>query len=91
MTNQNDASATAAMEDDFRTFASAALKVNGHLAQALSPEQGHAVDLALQGGARVHLEFGPVPEFESVRLVLVEREGTRHLLASISINTGTLQ
>jgi hypothetical protein len=91
MTNQIDTSTTAAMEDDLRALAFAALKVNGHLAQGLSPEQGHAIDHALRGGAQVHLEFGPVPGFESVRLVLVEREGTRHPLASISINTGTLQ
>lgn len=91
MNNQIDTPATTTVEDDFRAFATAALRIGGHLLQGMSPEQEHAIEGALRSGARLHLEFGPVPAFESVRLVLVEREGARHALTNISINAGTLQ
>ena len=79
------------MENVFRTFASAALKIGGHLLQGMSPKQEQEIEAALGAGARLQLEFGPVPAFESVRLVLIEREGARHPLTNISINKGTLQ
>jgi hypothetical protein len=78
-------------ENTFRDLACAALKLSGEMLDALSPETQNGIEGALQGGARLTLEFGPLPAFESFRLVLVEREGRRHTVGSVNVNTGPLQ
>ena len=79
------------MIDDFAAFAKASLKIMGHLVDTI-PESGQPViDAALRGGAKMHIQFGPVPAFDRVELVMVEREGTRHVLTSLSLNMTTTQ
>lgn len=79
------------MTNDFRALAMAALRIGGAMLETLTPEQQHAVDGALQGGARLSLEFGPLPDFDAAALVLVEREGKRHQLGSIAVSKGPIQ
>ena len=79
------------MEDLFRDLAAAALRLSGQMLEDLPPDARASTDMALRGGARAVLEFGPLPAFEFARLVLVEREGTRHELASLNIRTGPTQ
>jgi len=70
------------IENDFRTFAMAALKASATMLDSLTPEAQHGIDGALQGGARLELSFGPLPAFQTLALVLVEREGQRHTLCT---------
>jgi len=77
------------MEDLFRDLAAAALRLSGQMLENLPPPARVAADMAVRGGARAVLEFGPLPAFEFARLVLVEREGTRHELASVNVKSGT--
>jgi hypothetical protein len=82
---------TTALNNEFRDFAMAALQIGGSLLETLTPEQHHALDGALQAGARLSLEFGPIPAFETLSLVLIEREGARHQIASAAVNKGPVQ
>lgn len=77
---------TTTINNEFRDFAMAALQIGGTLLETLTPEQHNALDGALQAGARLTLEFGPMPAFERLALVLVEREGARHTVATVELN-----
>lgn len=78
-------------ENTFRDLATAALKLSGEMLDALSPETQDGLNGALHGGAHLSLEFGPLPRFERLSLVLVEREGRRHTVGIVNVNTGPLQ
>lgn len=88
MTTTNHAHTVA---DEFRDFALAGLQIGASMLGALTAEQQHAVDGALQAGARLSLEFGPLPAFERLQLVLIEREGARHALATVGLNKEPMQ
>jgi hypothetical protein len=75
----------------FRTLAMAALKLSGTMLDALAPEAQQGVETALKGGARLALEFGPLPGFQRLALVLVEAEGRRHTLGAMTVNDGPMQ
>lgn len=77
--------------DDFRSLAHAALRVGGRLMNDLTPEQEAMLDRALQGGSRVVFEFGPIPAFDHAMLVLVEPEGRRHRISTLSLAAGPTQ
>lgn len=77
--------------EEFRAFALAGLQIGASMLGTLTAEQQHAVDGAIQAGARLALEFGPLPAFERLQLVLVEREGARHALATVALNKGPMQ
>lgn len=79
------------MTNDFATLARAGLRISALMLEQLSPEVHDSVNGALQGGARLVLEFGPLPAFEHLQLTLLEREGARHPIASVQLNTATLQ
>lgn len=53
------------------------------LIESLYLESQQGIDVAILGGARLMLEFGPLPAFEALRLVQVEAEGRRHVVNSI--------
>lgn len=76
------------LNEDFRAFAVAALKVGATMLQGLRPEQHHALDGALQAGARLSLELTPLPAFERLDLVLVEHEGARRRVTSAVVAHG---
>lgn len=79
-------------ENNFRDLATSAMKVAGRLLETLEPEAQDALNGALHAGARLTLEFGPLPAFEEFALVLVETEGMRTPVASVRLNSrGTVQ
>ena len=79
------------LTEDFRNLAHAALRVGGRLMDNLSAEQQATLDRALQAGSRMLFEFGPLPMFDHATLVLVEPEGRRHRLCTVSLATGPTQ
>jgi hypothetical protein len=70
------------LNEEFRALASAALTLTSHVLAGLNGEQAAAVELAVHGGARLELVFGPLPNFESAAVYLVEHEGARRRLGS---------
>ncbi|MBT9486563.1 MAG: hypothetical protein IV093_03540 [Rubrivivax sp.] len=76
------------LESCFRNLAESALRCGTIMATSLEPAQMASVDYALRRGARLVLEFGPIPEFEAVRLVLVEREGARSIISTLQPRPG---
>lgn len=77
--------------EGFRTLAQAALRCGCEMLAALSPQAVEQVLHATQSGARLLMEFGPLPSFDGVALILVEREGRRHEVGRISVRNGPLQ
>jgi hypothetical protein len=72
---------------NFRDLAGAAMRCTVQMLAELSPETNDSLVAAVHGGARLVLEFGPLPGFTSATLMLVEREGhRRHKVAAISLN-----
>lgn len=74
------------LENRFRAFALAALRVSAPLIESLTADEQAAVSEQLQAGARLELSFGPVPDFQHVQLLLVGRDDERRTLTSISLN-----
>lgn len=80
-----------AMQDDtlsadLQALALAALRLAPRMLASATPEQLQLVDRATAAGARLVLEFGPLPAFTGARLVLIEREGARHALGEVTVN-----
>lgn len=68
----------------------ATLAISGELLDEIPPNLRPAVDGALAGGARLVLE-SELPDCGEVTLWLVEREGRRHRLHSVSAARGRTQ
>lgn len=73
-------------DDDFRALAAAAMQCATGMLTTMSADALEAIELATRRGARLMLEFGPLPAFDGVTLLLVECEGQRHALGSIAVN-----
>jgi len=71
--------ATASVEDDFRSLAAAAIRLSAGIVDNMPPEQQVALGGALQAGARLFLEFGPLPLLGATTLYLVDENGRREL------------
>lgn len=77
---------TTTTADDFRSLAMAALKLGTRMLASLEPEQQRAVDVALQAGARLSLDFEGLLTCDAAHLMLIEREGRRTRLYSVRTN-----
>lgn len=71
---------------DLQALALAALRLAPRILAGATPDQLQLVDRATAAGARLMLEFGPLPAFTGARLVLIEREGARHTLGEVKLN-----
>ena len=78
-------------DDTFATLARAGLRIASLMLTRLEPEVQDRLNGALHGGAKLLLEFGPLPAFEHLQLTLVEVEGSRHPVASVQLNRATVQ
>ena len=71
------------MEKAFKDLHAAALTIGTKLMATLQQGEIEAVDKATKAGAVVMLQLGPLPDCQRVELLLREREGRTHTLASI--------
>lgn len=78
-------------DEDFRALATAAMRVGAGMMAALSEDQQTHLGGAILGGARLYIEFGPLPLFDGARLVLVEAEGRRHHIGALTVREGPPQ
>jgi hypothetical protein len=69
--------------EDFKNLHTAALSLSTRMLAALQQAELDAIERATKQGARVVLQLGPLPSCQRVELVLLEREGARHVLASL--------
>lgn len=76
------------IHEQFKAFATASLRIGATMLEALTAEQRDQIDGAMQAGARLALELSPLPAFEHLQLMLVEREGARHVVATVALNKG---
>jgi len=79
------------METAFRDLHRAALAMGTVLMADAPAEKLPAIEAALNGGARLILEIGALPDPDRVLLVLVEKEGRRHTVVGITAAHGVLQ
>lgn len=71
------------MENAFKELHAAALTVSTKLLATLQQGEIDALESASKAGAILLLQLGPLPDCQRVELVLREREGATHILASI--------
>lgn len=79
------------MEQAFKELHRAALGVATKLLAQADPQRLESVEAALNGGAVMVMEIGPLPDPQRVQIVLVEREGNRVPMCSISVRQEVLQ
>lgn len=76
-------------DEDFRALATAAMRCATGLLATLNADALEGVEIASRSGAKLVLEFGPLPAFSAVTLLLVEPEGRRYALGSLSVAKGS--
>ena len=64
------------------------MRVSASLMEDMPATTQVALAEALEAGARLYIEFGPLPAFERATLILVEHEGRRTELGNVSIRHG---
>lgn len=69
--------------DDYKALHKAALTLSIRMLAALPQSERDAAERATKHGARLLMQLGPLPDCRRVELVLLEREGARHVLASL--------
>lgn len=79
------------MEQAFKDLHRAALAMATHLMAQAEKEKLGPVEAALNGGAVMVMEIGPLPDPQRVQIVLVEREGRRQVVCNISTTSKVLQ
>lgn len=79
------------VDSDFRALATSAMRLAAGIVDDMPEGAQGAIGNALQSGARLFLEFGPLPLFSAATLYLVEPEGRRERLGSVSVNEGPAQ
>lgn len=71
------------MENEFKNLHSAALTLATRMLSALQPGEREALENAAKSGAILNLQLGPFPDCQRIELILREREGATHVIASI--------
>ena len=79
------------LETAFRDLHRAALAMGTLLLAGGDDDKLIPVEAALQGGGKLIMEFGPLPDLQRVQIVCVEREGARHVVCGISVKQEPLQ
>ncbi|WPC65675.1 hypothetical protein SBP18_14405 [Rhodoferax ferrireducens] len=82
---------TKPLEADLKALHKCALIVATKLIAELTDSQQTHLSVCVAGGGRLILELGPLPDLLLVRVVLVEREGSRQNVCSISVTPETMQ
>ena len=77
--------------NNFQTLHASALLISTKLIAQLDTEQQAYLQAAIDGGARLTLEVGPLPDANLIQLTLIEREGTRTSVASLHTEPAALQ
>lgn len=70
-------------EKDYKALHAAALTLSTKMMATLQPGEIDALEKATKAGAVVTLQLGPLPDCQRIELLLREREGSTHILASI--------
>jgi len=75
MTNQ--------FESEYKALHAAALTLSSRMLGELPQAEIDAIERATKQGAMLLVTLGPLPDCQRVELVLREREGAQHVIASI--------
>lgn len=79
------------MEQLFKSLHRAALGMSTHLLACATQDQLEAIEDAVDRGAYLSIQVGPLPDPEAVALILVWPDGHRVVACHISINRESLQ
>jgi hypothetical protein len=79
------------MEQAFRDLHRAALAMATHLMATGDDDKLIDVEAGLNGGGKLIIEIGPLPDPQRVQIVLVEPEGRRQVVCGISVRMEAMQ
>lgn len=71
------------LEADFKNLHSAALTISTRMLASLQPNETEVLENAIRHGGALLLQLGPLPDCQRIELVMREREGATHVIASI--------
>jgi len=77
--------------DNFEQLHHNALVITTKMMACLDDAQQKFVEGAVIGGGRLVMELGPLPDAQRVAIVLIEREGRRFEVCSMTTAGATLQ
>jgi len=70
-------------ESDYKNLHAAAMTLSSRMLGELPQAEIDAIERATKQGAMLLVTLGPLPDCQRVELVLREREGAQHVIASI--------
>jgi hypothetical protein len=73
------------LEQDYKALHAAALTISTHMLAALPQAMQDELERGTRQGGLLLLQLGPLPDCQRVELVLREREGATHVIASIGV------
>ena len=69
--------------NDYIALHTAALTLSTKMLASLPQAEIDALERATKQGGKLVLELGPLPDCQRIELTLLEREGARHIVASL--------
>jgi hypothetical protein len=79
------------METEFKNLHRAVLAMATKLMASGDDDKLIDVEAGLNGGGKLIIEIGPLPDPQRVQIVLVEPEGRRQVVCGISVRMEALQ
>jgi len=79
------------LESAFKELHRAALEMGTLLMAGGDDDKLMPIEAALNGGGKLIMEFGPLPDMQRVQIVCVEREGARHVVCGLTVKQEPLQ
>jgi len=73
-------------ETDFQALHAAALTISTRILGELPQAELDALERATKQGGILLMQLGPLPDCQRIELVMREREGATHVIASIGAN-----
>ena len=74
------------LEADYKALHAAALTLSTKMLASLPQAEIDALGRATKQGGKLLLQLGPMPDCQRIEIVLLEREGARHIIASLGVS-----
>lgn len=71
------------LDADFKALHVAALTLSTKMLAELPQAEIDALERATRQGGKLLLQLGPLPDCQRIEIVLLEREGARHIIATL--------
>lgn len=74
------------LEADYKALHAAALTLSTKMLASLPQAMRDELERGTKQGGKLLLQLGPLPDCQRIEIVLLEREGVRHIIASMGVS-----